>query len=85
MTTWQIVVASILEVVAMFLIARLWFGHRRLVMRRRLFWSLLLLLPFLGVAAYMACYSEPDEELFDTYTAEQLGSICENERDSHIK
>ena len=83
MTTWQIVVISVLEAVALLLAARLWLSKPRVSVRTRCLWSVVLLIPLVGIALYISFFNESDEELFDTYTAQELGKIVEDGRDTH--
>ena len=68
MTTSQIVLLSISEVVALFFIARLWLKRGRLGAVARVFWSIILLVPVLGVILYGFCLNDPDAHPYDTDT-----------------
>jgi hypothetical protein len=60
MHIFLIVVLSVLEAVALFLAVRLWLRHRMRLLPR-IFWSLFLLVPLLGLLMYGLVLSDLDE------------------------
>lgn len=58
MSTTVIVIASIAELIALLCIVRLW-RRRSMGLVARLFWSLFLLVPFIGLAMYGLIHADP--------------------------
>lgn len=83
MATWQLVIVGTLEAASLALVARLWLKYRKLGNGHRLFWSIVLLIPILGIAAYMAWFDASDDELFDDYVAKEVGAIVEHSEENY--
>jgi hypothetical protein len=60
MDTFVIIVLSLLEVVALYTIGRLWL-RRRLRIVPRIFWSVVLLVPLFGLLMFVFIVSELDQ------------------------
>lgn len=57
-----LVIISLFELVAVYLIWRLWDGHVRRSWAFRIGWSLLLLIPVLGIIFYGLAVNDPPEK-----------------------
>ena len=68
MTTSQIILLVVLEMIALGVIIHLWLRRRRLRLWRRVLWSVVLLVPFAGILIYALTRSDPDEHPYDTDT-----------------
>ena len=68
MTNPQIAIVCGLEVIALIVIARLWLKRRHKNLFLRLVWSIVLLVPLLGLLAYVFFTENPDEHPYDTDT-----------------
>ena len=82
MTPSQVILHCAAEAVGAFFIIRLWREKRRpLGIFSRVFWSLVLLIPFVGLILYGFCATDPDEHPYDTDTtsgaAESVGDGSE--------
>jgi integral membrane sensor domain MASE1 len=60
--TAALVAGSLCLTVSASLILRIWCGHRRTPIFRRLFWSAVVLVPLLGWLLYASCFNPPVPE-----------------------
>ena len=84
MTTSRLICLGVFEIIALLVIARMWMKrwHRRLIVR--LVWSVVLLVPVLGLLAYFFLRESPDEHPYDTDTMrESAESFAEGGGDHH--
>ncbi len=62
------VVFGCAEAVAFIFVWRLWLKRRKTSLASRVFWSVVLLVPVLGILLYGFCLSNPDEHPYDPDT-----------------
>jgi len=60
MSTPQIIVLSVLESISLFVIFRLWTRKRKPSLLSRCFWSIVLLIPLLGLVFYGFVANSPE-------------------------
>lgn len=63
--TLAIILLSLLEIFALIIIARLWM-RQRVKFLPRLIWSVVLLVPFLGLMVYVFLHEEPEAHPYRT-------------------
>jgi hypothetical protein len=61
MNTFVAIILCLLEVVAVCVCVRLWFQKRRMRIIPRIFWSIVLLIPFFGLLMFVFIASNPDK------------------------
>ncbi len=59
MNAWNIIPLSVFEIAALIVITRLWM-QRRVRIVPRLFWSVMLLVPFFGLILYLFLHEDPE-------------------------
>ena len=73
MNTWDIILLSVLEILAFIVIVRLWMRSHLHVMHR-LLWSLVLLVPLFGLLAYVFLISDTTAHSEDPSSPYSSGS-----------
>jgi hypothetical protein len=68
MSTAQMIVLAALELIALAVIVRIWVTRRHKYVITRVIWSLVLMVPLLGVLFYFFLREQPDEHPYDTDT-----------------
>ena len=68
MTTEQTILVGLLEAVALLVIVRLWRTEKRMSWFARLMWTIVLLVPLMGVLLYAFLRNNPDENPDDNVT-----------------
>ena len=60
MTTKQLILGSVFEVISLIVVVRIWLKRYHKSRVARLFWSIVLLVPFFGLIAYYFLTEAPD-------------------------